>query len=90
MSGPMSLIVFGGIMCFFAGALAMFLKLRNLNSPQRLRAANRLIDDMLAAHSRFYDEWHDGGAELTAEQQRNECVRDNARTQLLLMVLGRA
>ena len=47
--------------------------------------AERLIDDMLAAQSRFVQAWCDGAC-LTDQQRKDEAVRDAARNALLKMI----
>lgn len=54
--------------------------------PNREKQAERLIDEMLAAQSRFAAVWSDGP--LTDRQRRDEAVRDNARDKLMEMLRG--
>lgn len=49
------------------------------------RRAERLIDVMLAAQSRFAAEWK-AGVPLTPQQQRDEATRDQARDDLMRML----
>ena len=52
---------------------------------QTTRAAERLIDEMLAAQSRFAQAWRDD-APLTPAQIEDERRRDAARTKLMEIV----
>lgn len=47
--------------------------------------AERLIDEMLAAQSRFAAAWTDNGP-LTEQQLRDEVTRDKARAKLMRLL----
>lgn len=53
--------------------------------PTQTTAAGRLMDEMLAAQTRFAQAWHDG-VELTTQQRADEASRDRARIALLAMM----
>lgn len=48
---------------------------------------SRLMDEMLAAQTRFAQAWRDG-APLTEAQIQDEKIRDTARARLLKMLRG--
>jgi hypothetical protein len=50
-----------------------------------LKQFERLIDEMLAAQSRFAQEWQDGRP-LTKSQIENELRRDEARRKLMELI----
>jgi hypothetical protein len=49
---------------------------------------DRLLDEMLAAQSRFAAAWRDDRP-LTKQQQRDEIIRDRCRSEILEIVAQR-
>jgi len=54
--------------------------------PAALREANRLIDEMLAAQTRFATAHYDSRDLTEQQQQRDETVRDRSRSALMILM----